>query len=332
MKALVCEALGAPETLRVIDAPEPVAGPAEAIVEVAYAALNFFDTLIVEGKYQVKPPPPFSPAGEFSGRVVALGPGASGFAIGERVMGHVTHGAARQRIAVPVGALNRLPDGLGLDRAAGLTIAYGTTLHALAQRGEMKPGETLVVLGASGGVGLAAVEIGALMGARVIACASSDEKLAFAKARGAAEGVNYATSDLRAELKRLGGPKGIDVVYDPVGGALTEVALRSLGWKGRLLVIGFASGEIPRPPLNLTLLKGCDIRGVFWGDFVAREPEAHRGNMARLLAWAAAGTLSAHVHAVHALEDFLPAFRAIARREALGKVLLRLDAEPARQN
>jgi NADPH2:quinone reductase len=189
----------------------------------------------------------------------------------------------------------------------------------------MKPGETLVVLGASGGVGLAAVEIGALMGARVIACASSDDKLAFARGRGAAEGINYAVSDLRAELKRLA-PGGIDVVYDPVGGAQTEIALRSMAWKGRLLVIGFASGEIPRPPLNLTLLRGCDIRGVYWGDFVKREPELHQENMARLLIWAAEEKLSAHVHAVHELEDFLPAFQSIARREAIGKVLLRLNA------
>jgi NADPH2:quinone reductase len=325
MKALIAETLGPPETLRVIDAPEPAPGAGEAIVEVAYAALNFFDTLIIEGKYQVKPALPFSPAGEFSGRIVALGEGVSGFSIGERVMGHATHGAARRRIAFPVGGLSRLPDRLGLDRAAGLSIAYGTTLHALAQRGELKPGETLVVLGASGGVGLAAVEIGALLGARVIACASSDDKLAFALRHGAVEGINYAKSDLRAELKRLSGSAGIDVVYDPVGGGQTEVALRSMAWKGRLLVIGFASGEIPRPPLNLTLLRGCDIRGVYWGEFVNREPALHRENMARILAWAAEERLSAHVHAVHELEDFLPAFQAIARREAVGKVLLRLN-------
>jgi NADPH2:quinone reductase len=326
MKALLCEALGPPETLRLVDAPEPVAGEGEAIVAVAFAALNFFDTLIIEGKYQVKPALPFSPAGEFSGRVVALGPGGKEFAVGDRVMGYIGHGAARERIAAPVDRLSRLPDGLALDKAAGLTIAYGATLYALDQRGELKPGETLVVLGASGGAGLAAVEIGALLGARVIACASSEEKVAFAKAHGAAEGINYATGDLRAELKRLSGSKGVDVVYDPVGGSLTEIALRSLGWKGRLLVVGFASGEIPRPPLNLTLLKGCDIRGVFWGEFVTRDPEAHRANMARLIAWTREGALSVHIHETHAIEDYLPALRAIAKREALGKVLLRFDA------
>ncbi len=325
MKALVCERLGPAEALRLIDADEPVAGEGEALVEVAFAALNFFDTLIIAGKYQIKPAPPFSPAGEFSGRIVALGHGVAGLTIGDRVMGFLPYGAARERIAVPAERLFRLPDALGLDRAAGLSIAYGATVHALEQRGELKAGESLVVLGASGGVGLAAVEVGAQMGARVIACASSDEKLEFARRHGAAETLNYRSADLRTELKRLTGERGVDVVYDPVGGAMTEVALRSLGWKGRLLIVGFASGEIPRPPLNLTLLKGCDIRGVFWTEFVAREPAAHRRNMSKLLSWAAQGAISAHVSSVHRLEEFSLAFQAITRREALGKVLLRLS-------
>ncbi len=272
MKALICPLLGPVENLKVVDLKPPVAGPGEALVEIAYAALNFFDTLIIEGKYQLKPEPPFSPAGEFSGRVVALGPGAEGFAVGDRVMGSTGYGAAREQIAIAASRLASVPDGLPLDKAAGLSIAYGTTLHALRQRAEIKPGETLVVLGASGGVGLAAVEIGRAMGARVIACASSDDKLEFARRYGAAETINYATQDLRARLKELTRGKGADVVYDPVGGALTEQALRSLAWKGRLLVIGFASGEIPRPPLNLTLLKGCDIRGVLLGRI--RQPGA----------------------------------------------------------
>src|SRR5580704_12019901 len=287
MKALICPSLGPPENLKVMDVEPPVPTKGEVVVEVAYAALNFMDTLIIEGKYQLKPAPPFSAAGEFSGRVVALGAGVKGFAVGDRVMGSSGFGAARERIAAPANRLAHVPDGLPLDKAAGLSIAYGTTLHALWQRAEMKPGETLVVLGASGGVGLAAVEIGKVMGARVIACASSDDKLDFARRYGAAETINYATEDLRARLKELTGAKGVDVVYDPVGGALAEPALRSLGWKGRFLVIGFASGEIPRPPLNLVLLKGCDIRGVFWGDFIAREPAVHRANMAALLDYAA---------------------------------------------
>jgi NADPH:quinone reductase len=324
MKALICPSLGPAENLEVMDVEPPVAGPGEAVVEVAYAGLNFFDTLIIEGKYQLKPEPPFSPAGEFSGRVSALGPGAEGFAVGDRVMGSIGYGAAREMVAIAANRLAHVPDGLPLDKAAGLSITYGTSLHALKQRAEMKPGETLVVLGASGGVGLAAVEIGRAMGARVVACASSDDKLEFARRYGAAETVNYATEDLRTRLKELTGGKGVDVVYDPVGGALTETALRSLAWKGRLMVIGFASGEIPRPPLNLTLLKGCDIRGVYWGEFINREPDAHRDNMSQLLAWAESGDLSVHIHAKFPLEDYKMAFEAIAKRQTLGKTLLRI--------
>jgi NADPH2:quinone reductase len=326
MKALICPSLGPAENLKVAEVDEPVAGEGEVLVEVAYAGLNFFDTLIIEGKYQVKAAPPFSPGGEFSGRVVALGPGARGFAVGDRVMGFCPYGAAAERIAIPASRLARVPDGLALDKAAGLSVAYGTSLHALKQRAEMKPGETLLVLGASGGVGLAAVEIGKAMGARVIAGASSDEKLAFARSYGADETINTATDDLRARLKDLA-PKGVDVVYDPVGGALTEAALRSLAWKGRLMVIGFASGEIPRPPLNIPLLKGCDIRGVYWGEFTAREPEAHRQNLAELMDWAKSGTLSVHIYAKYAVEDFRNAFEAIAKRQTLGKTLLRFGAD-----
>jgi NADPH2:quinone reductase len=324
MKALICPSLGPPENLKVMDVEPPVPTKGEVVVEVAYAALNFMDTLIIEGKYQLKPAPPFSPAGEFSGRVVALGAGVKGFAVGDRVMGSSGFGAARERIAAPANRLAHVPDGLPLDKAAGLSIAYGTTLHALKQRAEMKPGETLVVLGASGGVGLAAVEIGKVMGARVIACASSDDKLDFARRYGAAETINYATEDLRARLKELTGAKGVDIVYDPVGGPLAEPALRSLGWKGRFLVIGFASGEIPRPPLNLALLKGCDIRGVYWGEFAVREPDANRDNMSQLLKWAENGELSVHIHAKYALEEYEKAFEAIAKRQTLGKTLIRM--------
>ncbi len=322
MKALICDALGPPDALHIIDAPDPVANEGEALVEVSYAALNFFDLLMIAGKYQVKPALPFSPAGEFSGRIAALGPGAEGFNIGQRVCGYAGYGCAREKLAVPVNNLFAVPDNLSLDRAAGLSITYGTTMHAFKQRGDLKAGETLVVLGASGGVGLAAVELGATMGARVIACASSDEKLAFARDMGAHEAINYSTSDLRGELKRLTGERGVDVVFDPIGGALTEVALRCLGWKGRLLVIGFASGEIPKPALNLVLLKGCDIRGVFWGDFIRREPTANRDNMAQIIEMAARDAISGHVHAALLLEDFRKAFALIERREAQGKVLL----------
>jgi NADPH2:quinone reductase len=273
----------------------------------------------------VRPKPPFSPAGEFSGRVVALGPGAEGFEVGDRVMGVCSYGAAAEQIAIPTTRLAKIPDDLALDKAAGLSVTYGTSLHALKQRAEMKPGESLFVLGASGGVGLAAVEIGKAIGARVIAGASSQEKLAFTRRYGAAETINTAGDDMRARLKELA-PKGVDVVYDPVGGPLTELALRSLAWKGRLLVIGFASGEIPRPPLNIPLLKGCDIRGVYWGEFIAREPEVHRENVAQLMDWAKSGTLSVHVHATYPLEEYRRAFEAIAKRQVLGKTLLQLAA------
>ncbi len=327
MKALICSSLGPAATLKVMDIDPPTPGQGEVVVDIVYAALNFFDTLIIEGKYQLKPEPPFSPAGEFAGRVAAVGPGVTGFAAGDRVMGSTGFGAAREKIAIAANRLAHVPDGLPLDKAAGLSIAYGTTLHALRQRAEIKPGESLVVLGASGGVGLAAVEIGKAMGARVIACASSDDKLEFARRYGASDTINYATEDFRARLKALTGGKGVDVVYDPVGGALTEAALRSLAWKGRLLVIGFASGEIPKPPLNLTLLKGCDIRGVYWGDFVAREPEANRDNMAQLVTWAENGALTVHIHARFPLQDYLEAFEAISKRQALGKVLLQIGKD-----
>jgi NADPH:quinone reductase len=323
MKALVCPSLGPAENLLVTEVEAPRAGDGEALVEIAYAGLNFFDTLIIEGKYQVRPKPPFSPGGEFSGRVVALGPGAQGFEVGDRVMGACAYGAAAEQTAIATTRLVKIPDGLALDKAAGLSVAYGTSIHALKQRAEMKAGETLFVLGASGGVGLAAVEIGKAMGARVIAGASSEEKLAFARRYGAAETINTTGDDMRARLKELA-PKGVDVVYDPVGGALTEAALRSLAWKGRLLVIGFASGEIPRPPLNIPLLKGCDIRGVYWGEFTGREPEAHRENMAQLMDWAKSGTLSVHIHAAYPLEDYRKAFDAISKRRVLGKTLLSL--------
>ena len=326
MKALICPSLGPADNLKVMEVEAPTPGEGEALIEIAYAGLNFFDLLIIEGKYQVRPKPPFSPGGEFSGRVAALGPGTKGFQVGDRVMGVCSYGAAAERIAVPAARLVKIPDGLALDKAAGLSVAYGTSLHALKQRGEMKAGETLLVLGASGGVGLAAVEIGKAMGAKVIAGASSEEKLAFARAHGAAETINTAADDLRARLKELA-PKGVDVVYDPVGGALTESALRSLAWKGRLLVIGFASGEIPRPPLNIPLLKGCDIRGVYWGEFTPREPDAHLENMGQLMDWAKSGALSVHIHAAYPLEDFSKAFEAISKRQTLGKTLLRLGAD-----
>jgi NADPH2:quinone reductase len=323
MKAILCRQFCSPDDLELTDIPEPQAGPGEAVVCIKAAALNFFDTLIIAGKYQHKPPFPFSPAAEFSGIVESVGAGVTDIAPGDRVMGNTGWGAAREAVAVPTNLLVKVPDGLDFNRAAGLTVTYGTTLYALRVRAELKPGETLAVLGASGGTGLATVEIGKVMGARVIACASSDEKLEFARKHGADETVNYASEDLRAALKKLGGEHGIDVVYDPVGGPYAEPAVRSMAWNGRYLVIGFAAGEIPKLPLNLVLLKNCDIRGVAWGAWVRREPDAQRQLMKDIVNWAALGKLSAHVHAVYPLAEIAAALKVIAERKVMGKIVLR---------
>jgi len=323
MKALLCTRAGTPDDLTVADLPDPEAGPGEVVVRVEAVALNFFDLLIIAGKYQYKPAFPFSPGAEFAGTVERLGPGVSGLAAGDRVTGYSGWGAARQRLAIKTDRLLKLPEGLDFERACGLCVTYGTSYHALKDRAELKPGETLAVLGASGGVGLAAVELGKLMGARVIACASSDDKLAFARKHGADDGVNYAQEDLRDALKRLGGERGLDVVYDPIGGAYAEPALRSLGWKGRFLVVGFAAGDIPKLPLNLVLLKGCDVRGVFWGSFTEREPATHRANIADLVRWAADGKVSGHVHASYPLAEAAQGLKDIASRKVMGKVVLR---------
>lgn len=322
MKAILCTRYGTPDDLKLADLPDPVAQPGEVVAGIKAAGLNFFDLLIISGKYQFKPAFPFSPSAEFSGVVESVGTGVTNFAPGDRVMGYVAWGAARERLAVAADKLVKLPAALDFERAAGLTVTYGTTYYALHDRARLKRGETLAVLGASGGVGLAAVELGKLMGARVIACASSDEKLAFARAHGADEGINYATGDLREGLRRLAGD-GVDVIYDPIGGAYAEPALRSIGWQGRYLVVGFAAGEIPKPPLNLVLLKGCDVLGVFWGAWIGRDPAGHRANMTQLAMWCAEGKLSAHVHAVYPLARTGQALHDIAARRVMGKALLR---------
>lgn len=322
-RAILCKQYGPPESLVVEEIADPSPGPGEVAVRVKATALNFFDTLIIQGKYQIKPPFPFSPGAEFAGEVAALGEGATGFKIGQRVAGFMGSGACREMLVAPQSRLVAIPDHLDEVRAAGLFVTYGTSMHALAQRGQVKPGETLAVLGAAGGTGLSAVEIGKLMGARVIACASSDDKLALAREHGADEAINYAAEDLGQRLKQLTAGKGLDILYDPVGDKFAEPALRAMGWGGRYLVIGFAGGEIPKIPLNLVLLKGCDIRGVFWGAFTEREPEAHRMNLDRLLAWAADGKLRAHVDRVYAPEEIAEAMRVLSRREAKGKLVVR---------
>jgi NADPH2:quinone reductase len=323
MKALLCTRYGGPDDLELADIPVPEPAPGEALVKVAAAALNFFDTLIIAGKYQTKPPMPFSPAAEFAGTVERLGAGVSGLKAGDRVLGYGSYGAAREQIAIPADRLVKLPDGVDFDHAAGLTVTYGTTLYALKDRAKLKSGETLAVLGASGGVGVAAVELGKLMGARVIACASSPEKIEFARKHGADEGIDYAKEDLKDGLRRLTLGRGADVIYDPVGGPYSEAALRSIAWLGRFLVIGFAAGEIPKLPLNLVLLKACDVLGVFWGAWIDRDKAGHRANTEQLLKWCAHGKLSSHVHAVYPLEDAAAALKAIASRQVMGKVILR---------
>src|SRR5262245_14498555 len=323
MKAILCTRYGGPDDLELKDLPNPEPGAGEVVVAVKAAALNFFDTLIIAGKYQMKPAFPFSPAAEFAGVVERVGSGVNTFKPGDRVAASMGYGAARERVVIAADRLVAVPDGVDLDHAAGLIVTYGTTLHALKDRAQLKTGETLAVLGASGGVGLAAVELGKLMGARVIACASSGDKLAVTRRHGADEAVNYAEEDIKDALRRVTGGKGPDVIYDPVGGPYSEPALRAIGWEGRFLVVGFAAGDIPKLPLNLVLLKNCDVRGVFWGAWSERAPEAHRANIAQLMSWCADGKLTVHVHAVYPLAQTADALKAIANRSAMGKVILR---------
>jgi NADPH2:quinone reductase len=322
MKAVLCRALGPAANLVVEDLPSPEPGPGEAVVTVRAAGLNFFDTLIIEGKYQFKPDPPFSPAAEFAGTVKAVGPAVVAIRPGDRVMGYCGWGAAREEIAVAAGALAPIPPSISFEEAAGLIVTYGTTYHALHDRARLRPGETLAVLGASGGVGQAAIELGKAMGARVIACASSEDKLALCRSLGADAVVNYSTASLRDSLKELTEGRGVDVVYDPVGGTLSEAALRATAWEGRFLVIGFASGTIPKIPLNLVLLKGCELVGVFWGDHVAREPHKHRANMAQLAEMCSTGRIRPRIDRVFPLEQTAAALGVLSRREAQGKVIL----------
>jgi NADPH:quinone reductase len=322
MKAILCSQYCQPDDLVLGDVPEPVAEPGQAVIAIKSAALNFFDILMIQGKYQIKPPFPFSPAAEIAGVVESIGAGVSRLKVGDRVIGSCGHNGARERIALPADSLVKIPDSLDFDRAAGIIIIYGTALHALEDRADLKPGETMAVLGAAGGTGLAACELGKLMGAKVIACASSEEKLEFAKAHGAELTLNYAKEDLKEGLRRLTDGKGVDVVFDPVGGTYAEAALRSIAWEGRFLVIGFAAGDIPKMPLNLALLKGCDIRGVFWGQWARLNPDKNHANLERLVKWTAEGKLSSHVDRTFPLAQTADALKVLAGRKAMGKVIL----------
>ena len=322
MQALLCTRIGTPDDLVIAQLPDPVPGPGEVCVRVHAVSLNFFDTLLIANKYQIKPALPFSPGAEFAGVVEAVGLGVSGFQPGERVMAYCRFGAAREKVVLPQAQVIPIPASLDFDRAAGLCVTYGTSYYALKNRAGLQPGETLAVLGAAGGVGIAAVEIGKLMGARVIACASSADKLAFAREHGADETIDYSQEDLKVALRALTRERGVDVLYDPVGGPYAEPALRAMAWEGRYLVVGFAAGDIPRIPLNLVLLRSCDMRGVTWGAWTERDLAGHRANTEQLLAWE--GKLSTHIHAVYPLADAAAALNAIARREVKGKVILRV--------
>jgi NADPH2:quinone reductase len=324
MRALLCKTLDGPEALELAEIEPPQPAEDEVIVRVRAVGLNFLDTLMTRGKYQFKPELPFSPGGEIAGEVVEFGAAVDGLSVGDKVCAFVSWGGAREHLAVKAKSVIKVPVGVSDEVAAGISVTYGTAMHGLRDRGRLKAGETVAVLGASGGAGLAAVEIATLMGARVIAAASSDEKLAVCREHGAQELLNYATTDVKQGLRDLTDNKGVDVIYDCVGGHYAEPALRSIAWMGRYLVVGFAAGEIPKFPINLMLLKSCDVVGVFWGQEVVRNPEQHRENMQQVLEWVAAGKLKPHVHATFPLERTAEAINLLDKRVVRGKVIVTL--------
>src|SRR3954468_18817306 len=322
MKAVLCKQYGPPESLTFEELPSPRAGPGEAVVAVKAASVNFPDVLIIQNKYQFKPPLPFSPGSELAGVVKEVGAGVAGFKPGDKVMAFTTYGAFAEEVKTEAARLVPLPQGMDFVTGAAFLLTYGTSDHALRDRGALRAGETLLVLGAAGGVGLAAIDIGKAMGARVIACASSEEKLAVCRSHGADGGINYATEDLRERIKALTEGRGVDVVYDAVGGPYSEPAFRSLAWRGRLLVVGFAAGDIPKLPLNLTLLKGASVVGVFWGDFARREPQRFRASVEQLGRWYGEGKLRPHVSQTLPLAKAAEAIMLLASRKAKGKIVL----------
>ena len=324
MRAALCKSLDGIQSLGIGETADPVAGPGQVLIRVKAVGLNFADILMTQGKYQSKPELPFSPGAEIAGIVESPGPGVTEFRSGQRVMAYVGWGGAAERLAVDAAVLVRVPNAVSDSVASGLSVTFGTALHGLRERGELQPGETVVVTGAAGGAGQAAIEVAKLMGARVIAVASSPDKLATTKSLGADEVIQFPGRDLKDAVKSLTGGKGADIVYDCIGGAATEPLVRALAWKGRYLVVGFASGEIPKLPLNLLLVKGASASGVYWGESVRRDPEAHRASMEQLLAWVAEGRLKPRIHATYPLERIAEAMSVIERREAQGKVVLAL--------
>lgn len=322
MKAVLAKVHGPPETLVIEDIAPLTTGPGQVVVSVHASAVNFPDTLIIENKYQFKPALPFTPGGEVAGTIREVGHGVVGFAPGDRVIAVCGWGGYAEEVLTEPAKLVRLPDGVAMESAAALVITYGTSHYALKDRAVIQPGETLLVLGAAGGTGVSAIELGKLMGARVIAAASTDDKLALCRRVGADATVNYATEDMRERLKQLTDGRGVDVVYDPVGGPYTEPALRSMAWRGRYLVIGFTAGEIPKLPLNLLLLKGCSAVGVFYGAFAQAEPERYGALMQELVGWLAEGRIRPAITARYPLEQAAQALRMVADRRATGKIVL----------
>jgi NADPH2:quinone reductase len=322
VRAVVCKAFGPPENLVVEEVDDPTAGPGQVLVDVKAAAVTFPDTLMLEDKYQYKAKPPYIPGGEVAGVVAGLGDGVDTFSVGDRIVGGLgTTGGFAELAVVPAAGSRVLPDNVGFGESTGLNYAYGTSLYGLKYRGELKPGESLLVLGAGGNVGLSAVELGKLMGARVIAAASSEEKLDLCRERGADETINYATENLKDRAKELTGGQGVDVVYDCVGGEYAEAALRATAWEGRFLVIGFTAG-IPSVPLNLTLLKSCQIVGVFYGAMTARDPVLRDKVSSELIELTSSGRLRPHVSGRYSLDEAGKALRARMDRKALGKVVI----------
>jgi NADPH2:quinone reductase len=322
MRAVRCQELTGPSSLRVDELPDPEPGAGEVLIEVRAAGVNFPDVLLSYGKYQFKPSPPFIPGGEAAGIVQKVGSGVTALKVGDRVATTMIYGAFAERITVPEALVVKLPDSVGFETGAATLLTYLTTIHALVDRASLKSGETLLVLGAAGGVGVAAIQLGKLLGARVLAAASTDEKVAFCKSQGADEGIAYGKEDLKERVKALTGGNGANVIYDAVGGPYAEPALRAIAWEGRYLVVGFAAGEIPRIPLNLTLLKGCQIVGVFWGQFAAREPARNRANGERIFEWIAEGKLAPRIDHVLPFAEAGEALRKLERREVMGKLVL----------
>ncbi len=322
MKAVVCREFGPPSALAVEDLPEPTPGPGEVVVSVRAASVNYPDLLIIQNRYQLKPPLPFSPGSEAAGVVMAAGAGVTHVKPGDAVVALPLFGAFAERLTTSADRVVPMPDGMDEVTASAFLIAYGTADHALRDRGQLHAGETLLVLGAAGGAGIAAVEVGKALGARVIACASTEDKLAFCREHGADDTINYEQDDVRGRIRELTGGRGVDVVYDAVGGRYAEPAVRACAWRGRFLVVGFAAGDIPRIPLNLALLKGCSIVGVFWGDFMRREPGAFAESVAQLGRWRREGRLRVPVTATFPLERAREALEAMARREVIGKQVI----------